>query len=525
MKREKANKENTGKDMYEEELWKRIRSQVEDVKQFSAESDIGEAQLYRFLQKESLKKTQIKTKNKLAKTLGFESYAAFKKSVDNEVFSRTSSEVSVSPIVSSPFHVNIPARPDLFLGREQLLLEIHRAVTDTATRQNIWLLGGIGGMGKTTVLHEYLNRDYCRTYFKWIIPISVHHNLETAFIKGVSGALKLDQLRVMASESPVDMIVQEMQQQESPSLLAIDNINEADYEDLTKLYRHLQRTGWKVLITSRTRPDEIPRIEVEELDIDDAMQLFLSYYIPEGVQRGKEDLFRQLKVMKIEKELKQLLEHVKCHTLFTELLAKTGNKKRMLPGQLLEQLKLRDQQHEIKVITGAHAYHSGNSLSQATLHQYLLSIFDTEVFETVTGDRATDAENKDRARMLHFFSVLPSSQIPVDHLKKMWRVEAGQENSFEQRLDILRQIGWIRSEQAYANGKLTLSYKMHPLIQDVVFEKLKPSVESCAPLIQTMTEMMSGGRRQLKADVLQFQDYFSAVLEKMKELSSKNLNA
>ncbi|WP_315823905.1 hypothetical protein [Paraflavitalea speifideaquila] len=55
----------------------------------------------------------------------------------------------------------------------------------------------------------------------------------------------------------------------------IDNVNERDFEDLRNMRTAFIQTGWKFLITTRTAPDEFVAMDVDELDMEDAVLLFV----------------------------------------------------------------------------------------------------------------------------------------------------------------------------------------------------------------------------------------------------------
>ncbi|WP_315823906.1 hypothetical protein [Paraflavitalea speifideaquila] len=125
--------------------------------------------------------------------------------------------------------------------------------------------------------------------------------------------------------------------------------------------------------------------------------------------------------------------------------------------------------------------------------------------------------------MLRFFSVLPSSDIPIGDLKVLWRVPEEGANVFEDRLDEIKQIGWIQGKQQIEPVELrwqNLAYKMHPLVKEVVYKKLKPDISTCRPLVLTVTEILSGALRNPQA----YQGYAESIIDKL-DLLHKNTMA
>lgn len=508
---------------YDQFLWDEVMEKSNGESKELAETDIGRAQIARFKKANRLGNIRDTTREKLLSYIGYSSFEAFKEKTDKKLDDAVPTSDSINTSISfySKFHINMPAWPEYFLGRELILHQLHKQLVSHPQRDKLLLLSSMGGMGKTTVLHEYLNRPHCRMHFNWIISISVHKNLETAFVQGVAAALQVDLSKVFAPGKCLETIIQAMQHQDGENLVAIDNINESDYEALVGMRDHFRRSGWNILITTRTKPDGFNSIDLQELEIEDAQLLFLHHYAPQTVARDEESLLKYMNELNLKADLKKLLNHIKCHTLFTELLAKTGNKNLASPAVLLKQLEEQDMRHpELarKVVTGAHAYNAVNKLNTATLHQYMLSIFDTEHLLAETQDEELAAENRSRVIMLHFFSVLPAFEIPIEHLRLLWNVDEQGINEFKDRLDVLKQTGWIKGEQSYTKDEWSLTYKMHHLIQEVVYEKLKPNEYSCTALIETMGKLLEERRTKLKGKQLAIQEYLAHVFRKLEDL-------
>lgn len=513
-------------EFYDQRLWEKVKEVTNgEAKRIIAETNISKAQVYRFLDDDGLGNIQPGTRDKLLSLLEYESFEDYKAEIDKELDTYLTGMDNDNGDVAfrSAFHKNLPAAPEYFWGRKPLLWKIHRRLADKTAANNVLLLCSMGGMGKTTLLHKYLNLGVCKATFNYIVYISVHKNLESAFIQGMGTALGIDTTMLFTKERPLDAIIQAMQQVDGQNLVAIDNINECDYEDLIKLYKELRKCGWKVLITTRTKPDNIPCEEVPELAMEDALLLFMYFYLPQKEKRDDKHLQAYLRNHERKQDFIDLLNHIDRHTLFTELLAKTGNKGGISPGELLEHLKAEDikaAKLDRTIYIGTHPDHTQNEHKKATLHQYMLSIFDTHYLEKETTDAHKAADNKAQIIMLHFFSVLPAVEIPVAHLQVLWRVKEDNSNEFRDRLDHLMQTGWIKEEQSYKKNEWSLTYKMHHLIQEVVFDKLKPTTRTCAPLVTTMTEMMVESRKEMQADHLVYQDYFAIVMKKFKDLKT-----
>lgn len=415
------------------------------------------------------------------------------------------SDTTVLPKNAVELTSNFPSKPAFFLGRQKLLAEIHERLTDESGRQNIWLLNGIGGMGKTTLMREYLYSPACRSSFDRIAFVAVDKNLESAFIRAAAQALGQAQEieSFHSTEMKLEYLVGAMRKMPGINLFIVDNINERDFEDLKKIRKWFVRTGWKFLITTRTIPDGFDFITVYELDMEDAALLFAFHFFSgspglSSVEGREEKLRKLIKDEGIEVELHHLLSHILRHTLLTELLAKAAMKKRLPLTKLLSILENEDYKNpELNrtISIGQHPdFTFREQLSTTTLHVYLLSLFETEYLVERTGESGKDQENEAKVTMLRFFSVLPPSDIPLGDLKELWRVTKDRETLFEDRLDELKQIGWIQGGENIVNAAKfyqNIAFRMHKLIQEVVYEKLAPDIENCGPLVETITEALT----------------------------------
>ena len=91
--------------------------------------------------------------------------------------------------------------------------------------------------------------------------------------------------------------------------------------------------------------------------------------------------------------------------------------------------------------------------------------------------------SEDKQQILQYFSALPAEDIPLQHLEILFGLESN--NQFKNNLFELFQAGWLSAKHA--------SYKMHSLVQDVIFVKLKANLESCADLIRVLNGIMESG--------------------------------
>ncbi|MEA3451619.1 MAG: NB-ARC domain-containing protein [Bacteroidota bacterium] len=398
---------------------------------------------------------------------------------------------------------NIPNRPSFFIGRKKTLSEIHKEITEKDNRKNIYLVNGVGGMGKTTIVQEYLYRQECLNHFQNILHFSVHNDTESAFIFGVADAFDISMTEYPQQDDKRRVVLNALKGLEGNTLIVIDNANDKD--QLVETQSYFQRitieAKCKFLITTRTNPDEYKHaiIEIGELEISDAIKLFLHHY-EETVDN--------------EKPLIKLLEHISRHTLLIELLAKVGYKKGYFIDNLHELLLEEDRLMEAlnkdelkrKIVIGEHA-DATQQKKLATLYQYIYSLFKPELLK-----------EESQKTMARFFSVLPPEDMPLIHLKKLWQVEKKDENDFEEDLDFLQQWGWLTGKhiKTIERQLQNLAYKMHPLVQEVVYEKLTPDINNVRPLVKSVTEIMGQPLNQS----YEFQAYAKSIIDKLNFLNS-----
>jgi tetratricopeptide (TPR) repeat protein len=384
-------------------------------------------------------------------------------------------EIILTKHESEPTDFVFPAipKPDYFIGRDDLLANIHKRLQQD---EPVLLMNGLGGIGKTAAAQVYANK-YKGSY-QHIASVFVSGDLRQNMVDKFRQPLGIEFAPNSSVEEQFEAVILAMQQvrAKKPNLLLLDNAN--DKQALINLKSSFKSIGWKVLVTSRCYPDEYAIVEVAELSPAEAMNLFRHYYPTES------DL------------LPKLLEKIYHHTLMIELIAKAGKKKRLSIKQLLERLEsgLSHQDLQREITVGSHA-DSQLKEKQAKLYQYILAMFEPEEL------------NKEKQRILRYFSVLPAEDIPLAHLKTLFAVE--DENQFEDDLESLFQSGWLSAKED--------SYKMHALVQDVVFAKLKVDNANVAELIATLSKVMkskSGMILDLNT-AWDFRDYASAVAQKI----------
>ncbi len=367
-----------------------------------------------------------------------------------------------------------PKPPSNFVGRDDLLIEIHQQL---AEHNRLVLVNGLGGIGKTAMAQKYVERY--RAEYNSVVWIFIQNGLVQDMVTILQASIQMDFTANIPADHKLEYLMMALgDYYEGNNLLVVDNANDAD--ELLHLVVHLEACGWATLITSRCIPDaeEYEIVRVDELPESDAMLLFRGHYPLEadGV------------------ELRVLLEKIYYHTLLIELVAKAGKKKNFTIGQLVERLDGGLAHQDLQRNIGSHSHKVSK---KARLHEYIVAMFEPEDLDA------------NQQGILRYFSVLPAVDIPLEHFKRLFAVE--DENGFEDDLDYLFQYGWLSRKDT--------SYKMHGLVQDVMFTKLEANLESCKKLILTLNGIMESKDGFLLDlnKAWDYQEYAQSVVLKFKE--------
>ena len=91
--------------------------------------------------------------------------------------------------------------------------------------------------------------------------------------------------------------------------------------------------------------------------------------------------------------------------------------------------------------------------------------------------------NDDEKKYLLYFSILPAEKIYNDDLIGYFNISQNNELDFLKSLTKLANNGWLEEKSNH--------YKMHPLIQCIIREKLKPNAENCRDIIISFANLLN----------------------------------
>ncbi len=363
------------------------------------------------------------------------------------------------------FLTTTPPRPEFFIGRDEILNQIASQLND---QQPLMLINGVGGIGKSSIALEFANNPQYNAPYTHIAWFVVRDNLLNDF---VSAFYRLTPLSSKTTNEQAAEIINHLKTNYTgTNLLIIDNANNAD--DLEQHYDLLRSVQWAMLITSRANPASYETMRLDELSPEFAKRLFLNHYLRNQKNANLQD-FENLA------DLSNLLKFINYHTLLTELLAKTGNQKPLSIPEIYEMVRrtdLKNPKLQAKINAGQHA--TLNELERQTaLHQYIMKLFEPEKL------------SEQEQTILRQFSLLPSEEIPVEHLYKMFCKTENEQTEFETTVENLQQSGWLVQNKQFTPQKVTVTYKLHNLVQRVMLEKLKPNAVNCESLVLSLKDI------------------------------------
>jgi tetratricopeptide (TPR) repeat protein len=192
-----------------------------------------------------------------------------------------------------PKHLTkLPAKNEHFVGRKQELAQLKN---DFAHDGIVYIVNGIGGVGKSELANKYL-LDHEADY-QHIALFELADN-ETSLRDTLYATLK-DPL-FLDNENTLDQIIHRLQHLPKKCLLVFDDLkNKADIASLKPLNYNCD-----VLITTRLQVSDATCLNLAILNPDDARQLFLTYY-------------------PTDETIDDILAYIDYHSLFIELIAKT----------------------------------------------------------------------------------------------------------------------------------------------------------------------------------------------------------
>lgn len=323
---------------------------------------------------------------------------------------------------------------DRFVGREDELKEIRAKLEQSS----VVYLTGLGGMGKTELAIKFGRKYRDGEVYFVRFQESFERTVSMNVAQGIEGLLE------QGPEVAYAQAMKRLGKCGKNDILIIDNADEpsgnfADLKD--KTWNKLRNLDMKLLIT--TRCDVAKAVKVGAMKTELLRQLFQNQESP-------------LK----EKQMDDLIDAVRGHTMMVDMMAKTLRRNRRLTAEHLLQT-IKDGTLPAERLR-AIAIEKNGDTEQEQIYVHLKNLFSM-----------ANLSEKDKA-VLIYLVLLPDSGLDMEVLEK-----AIPEDDLDV-LDNLTDAGWVNYEPK------TKRVSMHPVVRLVCREELKPDDNSCSAFLKAL---------------------------------------
>lgn len=333
-----------------------------------------------------------------------------------------------------------------FIGREEQIEELHRKLHEN----QVVFLSGIGGIGKTEIAGKYAQMyraEYDTIVFSMYessIQNLLNHEILVNGIRQEEGEndesyfeRKLDVLKEVLT---------------SNDLIILDNFD-VDYdENLERIFE----CPCKFIVT--TREDfadyNYPQINIDKMEnMDDIMTLFDKYNACDYDEKEK-DAVRKIIIL------------VESHTMTVELIAKYLRVTLESPTEVYN--RFLEKEGIANTDETAVKQRKDHKLRAENINNHIRILFDISNF--------TSAE-KEWIRSLSLLGRIRISKTKFQELCNM--------KEDINALDNLIKRGWIEYDTS------TAKVSLHQIIQDLVYNDLKPNAQNCPNLVTSMISLIN----------------------------------
>ncbi len=356
---------------------------------------------------------------------------------------------------------------DDIIGRDDDIKRLHQTLKKES---KLVLVNGMGGIGKTTFTKLYLNNK--KDDYNYKIFLEFKENIFKTFVNNIQllDSLHLTEflkeyLKNNNYLSAFEIVINRIRQlglnnSNKKNIIIIDNVSDSQIERLDLIDKIKINENWIVIVTSRIKFSTFKNFKLNVLTSNSAIKLFKKYYsIEDNIQY-----------------IKTILNLIGYNTLLIEIISKNSQVQRYKLLEIIENLKKKGI-HFSSLDKSNNVSHN-NNLSIEDINTYLLAIFNVSKI------------SEKGIWILQFFSLLPSSFIFYESvkyisLKKLMKIEELNEKNIRIELYGLSKKGWLQYDEE--NDK----FKIHELIQDVIFKKFYPDDITHVELIEKLNEELN----------------------------------
>lgn len=343
---------------------------------------------------------------------------------------------SLSP-ASADFILNnrVPVPCRYFCGRDGELSVLH----DLLNEHSKVFISGIPGIGKSELAKAYAKQhkaDYT----------SIVHLYYTGSLRDdITRMDFVDDLPDDTSDMRFERHARFLRTLKEDTLLIVDNFNVTAGED--DQLAEVMAYRCKVLFTTRCRFDEYPMLELREINDKQPLLHLMSNFYSEAAQH--------------QGTLLQIIDVVHSHTLALELAARLLETGMLEPHALLA--KLQAEKAAFNAADTVNIHKDGRNI-KATYYRHIHTLF--SLYQLA-------AAEQDVMRSLCF---TPPTGISARLLAKWMR-----QNNLN-TINSLIEMGFVQAQP----GRIVA---LHPLVQEIALEELKPSIQSCHILLNSLHEI------------------------------------
>lgn len=327
----------------------------------------------------------------------------------------------------------LPAVMKEFIGRNDEIKKCGRLLAS----ESVVFINRIAGIGKSELAKYYASRNK-KKYIN-IIYLFYSGSLR----KDIAAMEFSDDTSDMDEDALFDSHYQLLHSLHQDSLVILDNFNVLPKEDA--FFKEFVKNDFELLVTTRCEIKQYASIKIKEIASEkDLLQLFASHCPYSGNDT---------------ETVKQIIREVHSHTLTVVLSALSLAAGGLEPDELLHELKLCGlnitDSEDVELYKDGD-YHDGLMIEHLRILMQISRL------------------NASQSDILKDLSILPISGVYKNYFRNWLQLVSLHD------INYLARYGFITDD--IENKKISL----HPLIQEIIYEELKPCISNCQTLVNSL---------------------------------------
>ena len=327
----------------------------------------------------------------------------------------------------------LPAVMKEFIGRNDEIKKCGRLLAS----ESVVFINGIAGIGKSELAKYYASRNK-KKYIN-IIYLFYSGSLR----KDIAAMEFSDDTSDMDEDALFDSHYRLLRSLHQDSLVILDNFNALPKDDA--FFKEFVKNDFELLVTTRCEIKQYASIKIKEIASEkDLLQLFASHCPYSGNDT---------------ETVKQIIREVHSHTLTVVLSALSLAAGGLEPDELLHELKLCGlnitDSEDVELYKDGD-YHDGLMIEHLRILMQISRL------------------NASQSDILKDLSILPISGVYKNYFRNWLQLVSLHD------INYLARYGFITDD--IENKKISL----HPLIQEIIYEELKPCISNCQTLVNSL---------------------------------------